>query len=165
MKFFSGLLSILEEQTGCYERIYQLKEAEQRLLLSGQPEQLQRNTGEIDRLTLTIRSLEKARQEMVESLSQQYGLSSDTPSLEEVLEVADEASAEALQKIAARLVSVLQRTSRINEDNAYLLRRSLDFVDRSLEVLTGLSPRVETYGGDGRRERPTAATVAVDRQV
>lgn len=165
MQFFSGLLSILEEQTRCYERIYQLKEAEQQLLVSGKPEQLQGNTEEIERLTLTIRSLEKARQEIVESMAQQYGLSSNAPSLEEVIGVADAESTEALQKIAARLVAVLQRTSRINEDNAFLLRRSLDFIDRSIEVLTGLRPSVETYGGDGRRESQAAATVAVDRQV
>lgn len=166
MKFFSGLLSILEEQTRCYERIYQLKEAEQGLLLSGAPEQLEKNTEEIERLTRTIHSLEKARQEIVESIAQQYGLSSQSLQLEEVLEVADPESTEALQKMAERLVAVLQRTSRINEDNAFLLRRSLDFIDRSIEVLTGFHPRVQTYSGDGRREpAPVAATVAVDRQA
>ena len=166
MKFFSGLLSILEEQTRCYERIYQLKEAEQQIILSGAPEQLEKNTEEVERLTRTIHSLEKARQEIVESLAQQYGLASQALQLEEVLEVADPESTEALQKIAERLVAVLQRTSRVNEDNAFLLRRSLDFIDRSIGVLTGFHPRVQTYSGDGRRESPqVAATVAVDRQV
>jgi len=166
MKFFSGLLSILEEQTRCYERVYQLKEAEQGLILSGNPQQLEENTREIERLGLTIHSLEKARQDLVESLAQQYGLSSRAPALEEVLGVADPESAEALQKMATRLVAVLERTSRINEDNAWLLRRSMDFIDRSIEVLTGHPPRVQTYRGDGRRQSAQAAlTVAVDRQA
>lgn len=165
MKYFSGLLSILEEQTTCYEKVYHLKEEEQRLILSGKPEEIQRNTDEIESLTLMIRSMEKARQELIEALAQQYNLSTDTPTFDQVISVADEESADELQKIAERLVNVLQRTSQINEDNAYLIRRSLDFIDRSLEMLTGLSMQSDTYGGDGRRMQREAATMIVNRHL
>jgi len=165
MKFFSGLLSILEEQTRCYERIYQFKEAEQRLVVTGPPEALQRNTEEINSLTLMIRSLEKARQEITEALAEQFQMAGQTLNLEQVIGLADEESAKQLRKIADRLVAVLNRTSRINEDNAFLIRRSLDIIDRSLEVLTGLSVQRETYGHDGRPEQKSAATLVVDHRA
>ena len=165
MKFFSGLLSILEEQTCCYEKIYELKEQEQRLVVSGRPEELESVGGQIDQLSLSIRSLENARQEIIEALAEQYQLPGETLNFEKVLELADEDSAVGLQKIVSRLVEVLRRTSRINEDNAFLVRRSLDVIDRSLELITGFSPNGNTYTVDGRLEKNSAAAVAVNHQV
>lgn len=165
MKYFSGLLSILEEQTRCYEKVYRLKEREQQLVLSGTPEQLQANTVEIEAETRTIRSLEKARLELMDALAQQYRLSADPVTFRQVMELADNPCSGELQDIATRLVGVLERTSRINEDNAYLIRRSLDVIERSLDMLTGANARRDTYSAQGTMEPKRAASVMVNRQA
>ncbi len=165
MNYFSGLLSILEEQTRCYEKIYRLKEREQQLVLSGTAEELQSNTAEIDAETLTIRSLEKARLELMDSLAQQYRLNAGPVTFQQVMELADNPCSGELQSIATRLVGVLERTSRINEDNAYLIRRSLDVIERSLDILTGATARRDTYSAQGTMEPQRTASLVVNRQA
>jgi flagellar biosynthesis/type III secretory pathway chaperone len=165
MKLFSGLLSILEEQTSCYERIYELKVQEQRLVVSGRPEEIQANTSEIERVTEMIRSLEGARLEIMDSVAQQFDLPHSHIDMARLMELADGKDAEGLQRITDRLVDVLRRTSRINQDNAFLVRRSLDVIDRSLEIVMSAGTQSDNYGGDGRRQKASGATMTLDRQA
>jgi flagellar biosynthesis/type III secretory pathway chaperone len=166
MKLFNGLLSILEEQTLCYEKIYEIKEREQDFLVKGDYDGLRQNNEEVERLYLSVRNLEKARLEIMEGLSEKFGLSDSEMTFERIIEFADEDSADALEQLAGRLVEVIQRTSRINEGNAYLIHRSAEWVSRWMDILTGLTGNKGIYSGDGRRSRlEDGATVVLDRQV
>lgn len=165
MKIFDGLLSILEEETRCYERICKLKEEEQQLILSGRPDALARNTTEIDSLSQTVHTLESARLDIMESIAKQFDLPSSNIDFHQVVQLADENTSTQLQEIMPRLVEVIQRTSELNRSNAHLIRRSLDHIEGWLSILTRLSGNNGLYGDNGRMGQQATTSCLMNQRA
>ena len=100
--------------------------------------------------------LESRRQEIVTQLSQNLSIDADQVNLGRLLEVLEGSRAEELALMREKLIKLNEKIRKVTANNSFLIRQSLRYTERCLDILTGQGPLQRgVYGQFGTVKRAT----------
>ncbi len=161
MKELNRLVSVLDEEARCYDRIRHEQQAEQQNIISHNYSALDENVLQIERLCWHLENLEREREKAVRDLSMNMGWTSFPQELT-VTDIAERVSppqATKLREVSDRLSALLDQVGSANQENAYLLGRSLQSVSEILgSLLKELNETNLAYTNQGQaKAQPVGA--------
>lgn len=137
MREINRLVSVLDEEARCYDRIRNEQQAEQQNIVSHNYAALDENVLQIERLCWHLENLEREREKAVRDLSMNMGWTSfpEELTVSSIAERVGTPEATVLREVSDRLASLLDQVGSANQENAYLLGRSLQSVSEILGAL------------------------------
>ncbi len=131
------VVGLLDEEIEAHRKLLELSRAEQRALVRGDVEVLQRLVAEQERLSTEIRALERARMQLLELLAEREGRSVRELTLRELARLSRPEVAQRFEHQREVLVQLLRELADVNKANALLLSSHLQYVRAVVSLLTG----------------------------
>jgi hypothetical protein len=152
-EFLSEVAIYLESLAESNLRLLAALKEYQDLLVTGEPEAIEKATPVVDRLTIEIRRLDESRRAYVDDFFIKHGWNGSrnfSSIMEHVLMrgVNDEEAAafERCKYARTRLIQALAEVDAQNSLNLTLIGQSMSFAELSLRALLGCHDKPQTYG-------------------
>lgn len=160
------LTEILWKEVRVFERLLETLAAEQEALVRQEVEAVETIVAEQKMLTETTGHLEKARIRVVARLAGAVGEDPAALTLKRLMERVAAPQAEQLAQVREALLEVQEKVRGTNRQNALLIKQSLKYVDKSLQILAGGEGPAGTYRPSGKIEtRPSAQRTVMNQVV
>ena len=111
------------------------------------------NAQQIAHRTAHAHQIEARRVQLVNELALRLDLQSDNVSLSRLVEVLEGPHSEELANMRGQLLELNSQIRAASENNAFLIRQSLRYTDRCLDILTGQQVERRVYGQFGKAKR------------
>lgn len=133
---FESVVGLLQEETEAHERLLELAREEQRALVRGDVQALQRVVAEQERVVGQVRGLERARMQLLELVAERTGRPVQQLSLRELVAESSPDVGRRLEAQREKLVGVLQELADVNKANALLVAAHLQYVRDLVGLVT-----------------------------
>jgi len=129
-----ALVNILRSEKESYQELLNLAKREQELIIDGDIEALSDVLKATEHLAMLVRDLEKKRFTLLgldpDSMSPQ-----PSPELSSIIKSFDDSSASEAKSLKDEILSIVRDLSEINQANAGLIKRKMDYVEFMLGTL------------------------------
>ncbi len=132
---FESVVGLLREETEAHRRLLELAREEQRALVRGDVEALQRLVAEQEQLVGAVRGLERARMQLLELVAERAGRPVEGLSLRELVSSCPPDVGRRLEDQRQQLSEVLRELADVNKANALLVRAHLDYTRHLVGLL------------------------------
>ena len=163
--YITYLSALLEKEIATFRLLLESLEAEQQALVQHDINTLEEVVETQKALTLRAADQEKDRIRIIRQMASILQESSETLTLGRVIELVDAPQAEQLQELREELLALQENLRKANRHNSLLLRQSMKYVDKSLQILTGSGPSGNVYGRPGKAPQSTPALQGVVNQI
>ncbi len=160
----NGLLILLEQEAEFYENLLDISLKEQKSIVSGKVDEIEKITREKEKIILEINKLEKARLLIWKDLSEKFSLAPSDLTLTKLQEKLGEKYSKKLNILQKRIETVVHKLKNIAESNAELIKTSLDYIQFSLNLLSS-SPTPSTYSVNRKTEEDAGSTKILDKKA
>ncbi len=143
------LIDILNRQTMVYESILKLSKQKTDLIVAGKIKELENLVKLEQVLVLQISRLEQQREETIESLSSQLALQHEDISITNLLTHLKEEQQAQLISFQKRMKETIEELKNTNDLNAKLIKQSLEYIEFSMNMITGTSVSGTQYEDKG----------------
>lgn len=133
---FESVVGLLQEETQAHRRLLDLAREEQRALVRGDVQLLQRVVAEQEQVVGQVRELERARMRLLELVAERVGRPVEGLSLRELVNSSPPDVGRRLEEQRRELVSVLTELADVNKANALLVRAHLQYVHDLVAMVT-----------------------------
>lgn len=144
------LVEIVQLEIGAFEALLETLTQEQVALvtqdLSGVEEAVTNQQALVER----ARSLEAARINVVERLRTLDDGAPGTVTLKELIDRIENPQAQKLREMREQLLTLQAEIRRVNRHNSALVKQSMKYVDKTLQILTGAGRAPGVYGQSGK---------------
>jgi flagellar biosynthesis/type III secretory pathway chaperone len=148
------LAALINEEIRAFHRLLQALQDEQRAIVEDDIETIEECVAVQGEVAATAHQLEAKRIRIVEQLAQQLDLEPQNMSLNRLVEALEGPRAEELTQMRATLLELNGKIRSVSENNAFLIRQSLRYTERCLDILTAQSPTQRgVYGQFGKVRR------------
>ena len=148
------LAALINEEIRAFNRLLQALQDEQRAIVEDDIETIEECVAVQGEVAAMAHQLEAKRIRIVEELAQQLDLEPQNISLNRLVEALECPRAEELTQMRATLLELNGKIRSISENNAFLIRQSLRYTERCLDILTAQSPTQRgVYGQFGKVRR------------
>jgi flagellar biosynthesis/type III secretory pathway chaperone len=96
-----------------------------------------------------VHLLEARRSQVVQQLSERLHHTPEDVSLSRLIELLEGEGGEELARMRSALLVLSDKVRHVTASNAFLIRQSMRYTDRCLDILTGKSPAKGMYGQFG----------------
>ncbi|MCG0275603.1 MAG: flagellar protein FlgN [Thermosediminibacteraceae bacterium] len=134
----------LKEQLRIYKELLELSEKKTDILVKGDVKTLGEITDIEQELIVRLGRIEDERMKIVE------GIAGGEITLSQLTEKLPDDIRLDLERISGELKEVLLKLQERNEINEKLIRRALEYINFSLEIMAGAGRRTTGYGADGK---------------
>ncbi|WP_332651796.1 flagellar protein FlgN [Lysinibacillus sp. 54212] len=149
-----NLISTLEKLERMHKSLLELAQKKTEFIKANDMEQLDSMLKTEQAHVAAIETLEQQRQMMVTDYLRAKGIAfTDTPTVAELIDAAEESEKQALQKIRERLVNLVTELKEQNDLNQRLVLQSLQFVNFSLDMLRPQHNQTSTFNYSGAEVR------------
>jgi flagellar biosynthesis/type III secretory pathway chaperone len=153
----SELIEIVENEVCAFQRLLDNMEREQRALVANDVEGLDAMVAEQQSLTEEAGRLEAERSRVVTSLSAVLGEEPDSVTLKRLVEQIQGPQSERLGEMRETLIDLQEKIRRTNRHNLLLIKQSMKYVDKTLQVLTGGDGSEGVYAQSGKVQGASSA--------
>ncbi|MFC1556559.1 flagellar protein FlgN [candidate division KSB1 bacterium] len=136
-KHVVSMADILEREYELYQSVYDLIKKEQRILVSADIEDLEDNLNRQKILTEKINKLESKRVEELEVIGIYLGTLPEDLKLAAIAQHVEPELSARLLRHEKLFKSVLQEILKLNKSNKFLITRSLQFIEKNIQVFFG----------------------------
>lgn len=137
-KHIRSLVEVLEEEYNLYCEVFTLIKEEQSVLVEVNIDALERNLRKQHTLSARINDLEKSRLDELEVIGIYLGMEHGKLKLATIAGYTDDPDLkELLLKLSESFKSVLCEIMRLNRANRFLIDRSLQFIEKNVQVFFG----------------------------
>jgi flagellar biosynthesis/type III secretory pathway chaperone len=147
------LIEIINAEIRAFHRLLELLEQEQRAIVADDLEGIEASVAEQQEVAVEAHRLEERRLRVVEELAGRLDLEPDNLSLGRLVEVVGGAHGEELARMRERMLELNRQIRATSDNNAFLIRQSLRYTERCLDILTGQDAAPGVYGKFGRTRR------------
>jgi len=147
------LIEVLNKETSIYEGILKLSRQKTDVIIAGKVSELEGITRAEQSVIVTLGKLENEREELVEQIAAQLGMKASDVKLSGLIKAVPQEQAEKLKKYHETLPKIFGDIRDANGVNSKLIRNSLDYIDFSINVLTGTGT-TGSYGISGQSNDP-----------
>lgn len=109
--------------------------------------------------------LEGERLRLVRALSEALEVDPDRADLQRLIQIIDGRHAEELARMRQVLLDLNQKIRRTNDNNAFLIRQSLRYTERCIDILTGDPGDRGVYGKFGKNMKRARGNSVLNRTV
>lgn len=159
-----NLYKVLEKEYELYGRILKLCQDEQKDIVEGNLEAIDKNTQEKEKVLKSIATLEKYRRAFISKIAQYYKIHPRDLTLLKLIRMIPPQYKEAYASMEGMLQGRLAMVKEVNEVNAELLKTSLDCVEFTLNLFSNKSAGV-TYDNMARQPVQEGGSYFLDKQV
>lgn len=164
--FVSELIRILQEEVGSLHKLLELVDEEQETLVRNDAEGLASNVARQEALLGEAEALERRRLEVTEALSRHLRVAPEELTISRLMDLVEEAHSAEIRKLQHTLLDAYQKIEEANRDNELLIRQSMEYITRTLDVLTAYPTRERTYERSGHvREVQHRPPKMVDQKI
>ena len=128
------LSEILSQELAQYSKLLELLSIKRYALVGNSAEQIYEILKQQETLILALKALEEARVVVMNKLAQRFQISAQKLTLLDLASRVEEPFASAYKELSQQFAELLLQLEQANRDNAYLIDRSLDYINSSLRL-------------------------------
>ena len=147
------LIEIINAEIRSFNQLLELLQAEQGTIVDDDVEEIEASVAQQQEISGEAQMLEAERIQVAEEMSRCLGLEPESLSLSRLIRVLERNQGEELASMRGVLLDLNAKIRKANENNAFLIRQSMRYTDRCLDILTGQPVSQRTYGKFGRTRR------------
>ena len=147
------LIDVINEEVRTFHRLLTSLQEEQQVIIEDDLEGIEEIVAEQRQLAAHAHQIEARRVQLVNELALLLDLQSDNVSLSRLVEVLEGPHSEELANMRGQLLELNSQIRATSENNAFLIRQSLRYTDRCLDILTGQQVERRVYGQFGKAKR------------
>ncbi len=144
------LLSVLDEEAGKYDELYDLAQKKRETIIHRDLENLEKTAAVESSVTSDLKNLEKKRIRVLKDMSVVLGRDNETLTVTEIILKLDKQpkEQEALTEARDRLIKAATNMQFMNEQNAVLLSQAIEMVEFDLTLFKSMrqAPETANYG-------------------
>jgi flagellar biosynthesis/type III secretory pathway chaperone len=145
----SELIGIIHKEIRLLHNLLELVNEEQQTLLLNDAEGLVENLTRQEALLEEADQLEKRRLHVTDALSRKLRVAPEELSMSRLMDLVEEAHSAELGKLRQTLLEAHQKIGETNRNNELLIRQSMGYIARTLDVVTASPPRETMYERSG----------------
>lgn len=144
------LIEVVNEEVRVFHDLLELLNQEQAAIVEDRVEAIEAVAAQKVEMVETARHLEGERLSLVRQLSESLNMAPGSVDLARLIDAVESHHGAELARMREALLEVNQRIRDTNENNAFLIRQSLRYTERCLDILTGHPQDRGMYGKFGR---------------
>lgn len=157
------LVEVVNAQVRCFNELLVLLQQEQQAIVDDDIERIDASVADQKKIAVHAHDLEADRQHTMEQLSTSLHLEPQSATLSRLLEVIDAQHGAELAHMRDVLRDLNEKIRTTNDNNAFLIRQSLRYTERNIDILTGQPAGRSMYGQFGRACRKTPRSLLNQR--
>jgi flagellar biosynthesis/type III secretory pathway chaperone len=143
------LIQTVEQEVEAFKHLHQTLLDQQKSILKADSDSVSESSETIEKIVLETRKLETDWKGRSKALSQAADSEEDLR-LHTLIPMVERRYAIRLEELYQMLQMMMAKVHSTNRHNRLLLERSLHFVKRNMQILTGASNGLASYGPDGK---------------
>ena len=147
------LIEVINEEIRAFHKLLASLREEQKVIVEDDLEGIEQIVAEQRQLAICAHQLETRRIQLVEALVARLDLEPDNVSLGRLVEAVEGPHGEELAHMREQLLQLNARIRITSENNAFLIRQSLRYTERCLDIITGQEVERGVYGQFGKNRR------------
>ena len=163
--YYTYLIELLDKEMATLRLMQTSLEAEQKALIENDIQGLNEAVETQRALTQRAATQEKARIKILYQMAPMLQENPKTLTLRRLIELANAPFAERMSKQREAMIALQEQLRQINRQNSVLIKQSMKYVDKSLQILTGGSPMGNRYARSGKADASKASLQGVMNQV
>ncbi len=152
------LTAVINDEVRAFHRLLEALREEQRAIVEDDIEAIEACVAIQGEVAVAAHQLEGRRVRVVQQLAEQLDIDADNISLSRLVEALEDPRAEELTQMREKLLELNGKIRTTSANNAFLIRQSLRYTERCLDILTGQSSvQRGVYGQFGKVRRDSGA--------
>ena len=147
------LVEVINEEVRAFHKLLTSLREEQQVIVEDDLEGIEQLVVEQQQLAVYAHQLEARRIQLVDELAIRLDLEPDNVSLGRLVEVLEGPHGEELARMREQLLELNARLRPTSEHHAFLIRQSLRYTERCLDIITGQEVKRGVYGQFGKNRR------------
>ena len=147
-KEVNAVIDILKKEHGYYADMLELSKSKKKIIVEGKVAELDKIVKLEQDMILNIGQLERKREEEVAKLSGRLNLKSEQVTITELAKVLQPELKKRLEDIQNKLQETFSELKSINDVNGQLIEQSLEYIDYSINIVTGAGMETGSLYGD-----------------
>lgn len=144
------LIAIISQEIDAFNRLLATLHEKQRAIVEGEVEKLNDSVKNETRLASETKSLEAERLKRSQELAAELEMKNLNPKLGELIESVEKKYAKRLKEQRELLKNLIGKIQVLNKSNQFLLNYSLNFIEKSMEMLMTNNDKPNIYKKDGK---------------
>ena len=144
------LIALINGEIRTFHQLLQLLHEEQEAIVDDNIQAIERSVAAQEGLALQAKELEAKRIQLIAELSKELDLGEDRVTLAKLMEALEGPHSDELARMRATVLELNQRIRETNDNNSFLIRQSMRYTDRCLDILAGQPIARGMYGHSGR---------------
>lgn len=150
-----NFIPLLQKELEYYSAISAVADKKQTALIEGKLAEIEALTKTEQILLLQVGKVEEARQSLHEQLASHFSLSPEDLTISKLAELTNRDYGTKILKLQEDFTAILNKVKKTNETNGNLIKQSLDYINFSLNIITGAEAS-PTYPNKGEKATNTA---------
>ena len=153
-ELLGGLAQVINDEVRVFNDLLDILNNEQKAIVEDNVAGIEECVLSQQQVASKAHELEIRRQAIVKQLSQNLSIDEDEVNLGRLLEVLEGSRATELALMREKLIKLTEKIRKVTANNSFLIRQSLRYTERCLDILTGQGPLQRgVYGQFGTVKR------------
>ena len=141
----SQLIEVINKEILCLEKFLILLTEEQKFVVENDIDSLQRSVEEQEKTIRDERKLEDERIKLTDSLAEKLKIDKTDVNISRLIELVEESYSTKLRELQSTLASLYAKLERQRKKNEFLIKQSMKYLDKSINIFSGLEGRDINY--------------------
>ena len=160
-----NVTDLLEQECRICEKLLEMSRSKTELIVNGSIKELDKTINTEQRNVRLLEKLESKRGSMMLAIAQQNGIDIQDVTLSYLISIAEGALKDRLEKIYDSLGQNTVEQKYLNELNSKLINNNLEFINFSLNAISGAGPAGNTYDKVGQSPEKHLDTNLFDKKI
>ena len=144
-----SLSKVLDKEAEIYEKLLKISEHKTKVIVENKVAELEALVKEEQNHIAEIAKLEEERESLVQSAAESTGKDSESLNITELAAMLPDNEAAKLRNSSRNISIILESLKNINELNGKLIKNALEYINFSINLLSGSSVSVSNYENTG----------------
>ena len=157
-ELINDLAHVINEEVRTFHSLLDVLRSEQRAIVEDDIEEIERCVEAQREVAVVANELEGKRMRVVERIAEQSDMGDGNVSLGRLVQALEGPRAAELAQMREKLLELNGKIRAVSANNAFLIRQSLRYTERCLDIITGQSAAQRgVYGQFGKVRRDSSA--------
>src|SRR5690554_2211853 len=162
---FAEIADILEKEQILYNDLLSISRKKTEILANEEVAGLESITSVEQSIIVRIGELEKERNKFIDQLAQENNMDAADITISSIIDMAKGNARVRLENVSRDLIKTVEEQKSLNDRNSMLIKSKLDFIDFSLNIITGQNNSGSTYSKGGQVESGDQKRNLFDQKV
>ncbi len=159
------LIAIIAQEIETFNKLLNTLHDKQRAIVEGEIEQLNASVKAETAIASETKTLEEERLARARQLARTLEMEEVDPKLSEIIDKVEKKYAQRLDEQRDLLRALIEKVQVLNQNNQFLLDYSLNFIEKSMELLLTGGQKLPIYQKDGQVRKDLQKYKVLDQSV